>query len=386
MKRNMALVAGLLCSFAGGATACLWDSDTLANELEQGGASVIDLILHQYPSHGGAYHENRAATARRALAAGPDEAHSRDLAAALLRLDDAPGALAELEEIERANPSAYETLASKGVVLARMGRLQESLEYLKKALQQRPEGHPGSGDYFARMVDYELRRRASPKHPPEADFLGRGYETLQPDPRPDAAFLPVMPDLDKVKAFIQEEPCFPDAYVVMGDVLAGHVVRFYESGGRMDLNLALWSYVRALQLGHPHPSAIRARIGEVFNHWRASLSHKFSSLYVEDVDGAIDGITRQLELAASWQPAFHRIEAELLKSQGSAPFEEIERVMITRGLHRVEPHPRGLRQWIETRSGGSDLLSRVVVGLGAMLVIAGMIRRRRAARGKDPVG
>ena len=91
--------------YGGKALGCLWDTDTLRDELSEN-TSVYDLIMGQFPHHGEAYYEERVKLldVKEELT----EQESHDLGVALTRLGKFEKAKAIFLELYEKNPEGYE--------------------------------------------------------------------------------------------------------------------------------------------------------------------------------------------------------------------------------------------------------------------------------------
>ncbi|NUN50640.1 MAG: tetratricopeptide repeat protein [Candidatus Brocadiae bacterium] len=323
------LAVALSAILASAATACIWDSDTIRDEM-QTRADDFDLIVGQFPHHGAGYHESRVAVSRAALEKDPkDIAALNDLGVALLKLgrwDESEAAFASIEALQ---PGKYETFSNLGVMYKKKGDFAKAAEYTKKALAIRPSGHLGLGDYYLKMLDWRSARAADPKAIPGKDFLGREYSQWSMWSRP----LQTAEDRERLCALVRSDRLFPDALLVLGD----------QYCGERNLNLAMWAWVRALDLGHPNPNAIETRMAEVFRHWKEALQHRGGrTLEVKSVDAYRSLVSAALKKATGWQESFETIEGELVAKNPGVDFATVEAEMVKRGQNRYRPENLGL--------------------------------------------
>jgi len=332
------------------AFACTWDTNTIRDELQTRGTSDFQLITGQFPHHGQAFYQAQLARSRGILEKQPGQLAARnDLAVALLKLGRHPESLAAFDKLLQAAPERYETLSNLGVLHKKMGRYAEAAGYISRALKIKPAGHMGLGDWYLRMLRW-LDKTARSKTPPEANFLGYPYDRpLGNEDRP----------LDYARALIRNDRGFADGYLLLGDCLRQ----------QRQKNLALWAYVRALDLGHPNPGILEARIDRILSYWRKSITSTSSwTKYVENRADTVAGIKAGLAQAGQWLAKFEACEAELLASAGTVDFDQVEAALKQRGVKRHEPRPHGIRR------GGGSLASLLLIGLSLILLIAVAIR------------
>lgn len=383
------MVLGLLGATIFGAkfvSACAWDEDTLRDELETH-ADIFDLITGQFPHHGRMYYESRVETSLQILVDTPDDTSARNnLAVAYMQLGRYDEAAEELTRLEQALPDRYETISNWGVLEKKRGRYDEAAVRLQQALEIKPEGHLGLGDFYLREVRYMAALEKSPEEPPNANFLGELYElprfesgeglrigrwragpdridaqnkaykkwTRQIDllgEEKDAGGIKretkealeaarrrydeiVQLSRDEYAIFRDEEKRdfqyllkliradrnFADAYVVLGDRLVKERA----------LNLALVSYVRALNLDHTNPREVRRRIENILDYWAEFRKR-------ESLDEAMDRISSMLEASEHWLREFQTVEADLVARGAMPGFERTEAELRRRGVERLRP-------------------------------------------------
>ena len=138
--------------------ACVWDSDTLHDEM-QTEADTFDLITGQFPHHGKAYYEARITRTLARLERIPGNRNLRnDLASAYLRVERFEDALREFEALRKEKPGEYKTLSNLGVLHKKMGNYARAFEYTAQALEIKPEGHLGLGDWYLKMLRFRRDR------------------------------------------------------------------------------------------------------------------------------------------------------------------------------------------------------------------------------------
>jgi tetratricopeptide (TPR) repeat protein len=298
--------------------ACLWDTDTLRDELLTQ-ADDFDLITGQFPHHGKAYYEARLRRTEEALRGDRSRSAIRnDLAATYLRLGRFDEALREFEALHAELPGDYYTLSNLGVLHKKRGDFAKAAEYTAQALAIKPEGHLGLGDWYLKMLRYRRDTTAPGAPPPVENFLGTPYGEF-----PRTAL--TAEDYKNVVLLIRADRTFADALVLLGDYL--HHQRH--------LNLALWAYVRARDLGHPHAREVDRRMELIFTHWNQAFADEGKRL--RSPSEAIRVIREDLKRAAGWVETFERTEAELVAAGNAVDYGTVERTLRSRGIERFRP-------------------------------------------------
>ena len=273
--------------------ACLWDSDTIRDEI-QARPSLLELVTGRLPHHGTAYYEARVKRLEPNSDRSPEE--TNDLAVALIRLGrfDAARVLLEAQLVDE--PDSYTTLSNLGILHKKQGDFARGADYIRKALGIKPEGHMGLGDWYEKALAWRAQR-ATNTSPPQLNFLGEAYDKIKPPI--NHHFHPLTAErkkrFDKLQNLLRNDQGFADGFLVMGDFLV-------TSG---DLHLGMICYYRSLQLNHPNPAMVKRRIDNVRDHWReASLG--FKQWTSQDKAGEM------INEAESWLEMFQKTEAKLL--------------------------------------------------------------------------
>lgn len=322
-----AILAAGLCTPA---AACIWDTNTLKDELQTKHTPMFHLITGQFAHHGPAFYEKQAAKARETLKTNPNDiAALNNLGAAYTKLGRYKAALSTFLSIEKIQPGKYETYSNLGVLFKKMGKFEEAGDYIAKALKIKPEGHMGLGDWYLKMIRYQADVQKSESSPTK-NFLGHSY---------DKSFYSwKVKDKDtflkNIKALIRNDRSFADAYVVLGDYLMRIPV-----GTR---NLALWSYVRALQLGHKNPTQIQKRITGIYKHWKEALEDDYNGKKLESHRDTIVGIRADLKKRGKWLEQFMSVEAELIKKSDDVDFDAVHKEMTKRKILIAGPANHGM--------------------------------------------
>ena len=292
-------------------------------------SDLVKVIMGEFPEHSDAFwdHELRRTAARIEDAPGDFEAWN-DRAVALLKLRRHQEAETEFLRNEERWPRRYKTAANLGVLYKKMGRYSEAADATRRALEIKPAGHLGLGDYYLRMLEWRDRVAREPSWRKRTNFLGipRGAspEEVAADPLVNRGHL-----LSLIKA----DRHFADAYAVLGDVL-------YAEG---DYANSARAYARARALDDVSAYAKRAKLRPPGRHM--FQDHSFTRDF--------EGETAQV---AKWQSAYGATEGELLRGRppGDLPPLAAETLAAMAGKQIPTPvymeyvrrhHPR-LRFWV----------------------------------------
>ena len=168
MKRFLWSMAVLGASLST-AVSCLWDRDTLRDELKTE-TDTFDLITGQFPHHGDEYYRRRIEVLQANEAKlGLEERN--DLAVAYIRLKRFDEGRAILLNNLKQEPGDYFTLSNLGVCAKKEGRFQKAADYIERALEVRREGHLGLGDWYLKRLRYRAALDANPEGVPKTNFL-----------------------------------------------------------------------------------------------------------------------------------------------------------------------------------------------------------------------
>lgn len=330
----IALGVALLTGLAP-ALACLWDTDTVRDELEAN-SSTFEVITGQVPEHSMAYYEARLQQTLDELSRAPEDIELMyDAGAAYVRLGRYEAAAQAFDKAEAIAADRYKTHSNRGVLYHRMGRLDDAIRHMRRAVELRPDAHFDSGYLHLKMLEWEKRHPDGAR--PQTDFLGQSYgeayglsigymakKSAEERGIPWDESRDAMQELERL---IRANPEFADAYFVLGDNL--------RNSSR--LNLALWAYVRAIDLGHPRPDVVTKRIDLILDHWKDVLRHGIAAGKVQTRDEVVTGIRQQLPRAEVWRRKFIEIDGDLVK-QGTLPsFDATFAVLRALGIERMAP-------------------------------------------------
>lgn len=333
MKRRQAIqiLSGLGISTAI-SSACLWDTDTLREEVANR-PTLWDLLLGQFPHHGATYYETRIT--RLGNSGDLDALGLNDLAVAHVRLEEFEQAWKALEAAQKINPNHYETLSNMGVTAKKQGDFTKAADFISKALLLKPEGHMGLGDWYLKALRWRADfEHATEENPPAKNFLGAAYTESFQDSNYGAdhdrpAKAPTLED--RYEQLIRNDQTFADGFVTVGDALTF----------RRDLNLSFYAYTRAMMLSHQNHVEVRRRRRTYLKHDEVfSRNPAIRSRGVKYWEASIALAERQINGGLAWLGKFKAVEAELLKNktdERQVKFGNVEKEMIKRGIQRVLP-------------------------------------------------
>ena len=154
MKIPPLFTAALAFTIISTATACLWDSDTLAMETARF-PGVAELIAGNFPRHSKAFYEWRKTDCEKRIAQDPKQvALYDDLAVAQHKLGDHRAAIATMEAKEKVQPGLYETESNLGTFYIYAGELDTALQHIDRALAINPKAHFGREKYQRWLVEW----------------------------------------------------------------------------------------------------------------------------------------------------------------------------------------------------------------------------------------
>ncbi len=246
---------------------------------------MFDLVSGQVPSHGETYWTLREVRLDTRLRSNimdlPTRLFLAEARAALGRDGEAGTVLASIEQLDPGNAGAAALLAD---LRERAGGFLSAAESLSAALLRNQDVCPGLGDFHLRALRWSASQR-------NIGFLDEPYSTW---PTPGAG-----PRVDYFRLLLLATRCprFPDAMLVLGD----------ELSRRGAQNLAIWAWVRALDLGHPAKSELSRRLETTFFLWRVGSGRAEAS-----IDAAMAAIRRNVSTAERWRTGFQRVEWRLV--------------------------------------------------------------------------
>jgi tetratricopeptide (TPR) repeat protein len=248
---------GLLSVFvvSSAALACLWDSDTFSEEaLTQ--KDVAEIVRGRLGKHSDFFYEEKVAYTKPLIDAG-DAGMDRydDLAVAYDKLGKLDDAIAVMNAKEARFPKQYTTLANLGSFHGHKGEYEKALELLNAALVMNPDAHFGREKYQVKAIEYLQKLAKDPKLQEHHDLLGIDIA--------EAEQL-MFGDLGKKQkgkpTGLEKAGISKDVFVALAGIIR------YGSGEKSphvwlslgvasalqgDRHLAIRSFARAKELGHP---------------------------------------------------------------------------------------------------------------------------------------
>lgn len=158
--RALPILAGLaLCLIVViPASACLWDTDTLAMENERF-PEVLELITGKFLRHSSEFYTWRIQDRTKKLSAEPEQlAYYDDLSVAYEKTGDHRLAIETMLLKDKKKPHSYETLANLGTFYIHNGEFEKGLTYIDQAIAINPDAHFGREVYQKYLVQYLLSK------------------------------------------------------------------------------------------------------------------------------------------------------------------------------------------------------------------------------------
>ncbi|MFK5921898.1 MAG: tetratricopeptide repeat protein [Verrucomicrobiota bacterium] len=319
MNRALQLLTTCLLSlslFTQSLTACINTTYSRADEVEITD-DLLPLILGAFPHHGWAFYEHEIVRTLKVLSENPNDFHARnDLGAAYTKHQLWIMAQSEFDKNEKLHPGRYETASNLGVMYKKKGDYKQAEKYINQALEIKPGGHMGLGDYYLRMIQWLGNAN-------QLDILEKNFLGVRYDAGPKASAKAA--NQDHIVTLIKNDYQFPDAYVVLGDILFT----------RGDHQLALRAYLRARSLIPSdlrqsfYSSVVENRIDQIRQIW---TDNKTSEHVLEPDIGEIQ-IYEEFEAARIWLDKFQAVEMELIKQNKATPFHTVLAEMDTQDIH-----------------------------------------------------
>jgi len=331
MNRRKALwILGGLTVGAGRVSACLWDRDTLKDDI-LAQASSLDLILGQFPHHGEAYYKLRITRLKKQT--NLSILDHNDMAVAYVRTNDFVSAEKHLVEALKMNPNQYETLSNIGVAAKKQGDFKKAAEFIGKALAIKPEGHMGLGDWYLKMLVWrEKYEDVGEEKPPTSNFIGQSYAVHLHKLEYGMDYLPALKkgglEVGHPAMMLKNDQTFADGFLVFADQLR-------EQG---HLHLAFLADTRAMMLKHQNPEEIRTRRraylkyhGTFPGKYGLKVAYKPWTLGIARAEAMIKG-------GEVWLKKFKETEAEMvakLSDERELRFSAVEARLLYKGVKKV---------------------------------------------------
>lgn len=156
MKTGIPLCAIILVllSLSSTATACLWDTDTLAAEQARF-PQIAQLITGLFPRHSREFHEWRCKRSEELIRSKKDKLSTYDdLAVSQHKLGDHKAAIQTMLKKEGIFPGVYETYSNLGTFYIYTGELDQAKKHISRALQINPKAHFGREKFQLWLVEW----------------------------------------------------------------------------------------------------------------------------------------------------------------------------------------------------------------------------------------
>ena len=304
--------------------ACLWDRDTIKDELKNN-TSTYDVIMGQFYHHGKAYYISRKAQYLKELETNADDLDLlNDLAVAHIRLKEFDEAKIVLRRALELNPKYYKTLSNLGVLYKKDKDYVHAVFYTKRALTIKKEGHLGLGDWYLKMLEYRVALEKEDK--PTKNFLGEEYGKADWRYAWEDKSKKLLAKIKRLILLVRNDQTFADGFVVLGDALLR----------RGEMNLAVRCYLKAIKLEHHNTEFVQKKIEEVLKHILEARNHgkekikKYKAYYMKNI--AIEN--QKLE---EWQGLYTEIEEDLIQQGLEASFNQITEVMKEKKIKKFRP-------------------------------------------------
>ena len=371
------------------------------------------LIIGAFAHHGPAFYEQEVRRCIAELAKNPNDFEARnDLGAAYSKLGNWAKALIAFQKNEQFHPGKYETASNLGVLYKKMEKYAEAEKYIKKALEIKPVGHMGLGDYYLQMIKWRKEYKTqsvssdfggdadisdnlvdqksifSPTGDQEVAFqtetekANEVFEEENSDPAdqstsydqhvtPEENFLGVPYDdgtaatakianKQYLLTLIKNDMNFSDAYLVLGDVL------FEEK----DYQMALRAYYRAMQLSNDqelnaHGAIARKRQLDIVKMWREERKPG----YVVEQFHRSSQLAFEVEAASEWLKDFQQVEQEMIEQGRSVAFADLKPEVERRGIKKPRLLEAIYYKGTETDHGAFPSISEAAMILGVTFFI-----------------
>lgn len=302
--------------------ACLWDRDTIKDELKNN-ASVYDVIMGQFYHHGKAYYTAKKKQYLKELQTKKADLDLlNDLAVAHIRLEEFDKAKKVLGIALEKNRNYYKTLSNIGVMYKKTGDYKRAVDFTTKALSIKKEGHLGLGDWYLKML--EFRKKLDKKKKSSTNFLGEKYKDREYVR--DSRSKTLVERIKKLLLLVKNDQTFADGYFVLGDALLH----------KGELNLALRAFYRAKELKHHNMKLVEKRIHDGLEHYVIARRigekklPKYKPYYAKKIVAENKGVLE-------WQDLFTQIEEALIEKGAEASFENISKVMKAKKISKYRP-------------------------------------------------
>lgn len=303
------------------ANACLWDSDTLADE-KKARPTMAAAILGNPPDLGDPVKLRQRITDLQANRREHDPAWWNDLAGAQIRLGENHKAATLLESVVTRFPDDYGIHANLGTAYHLLGRYADAEREIARDLEINPDAHFGLERYHLALLQYLTRdakyqfrhvfvdeftipfiRYRAPmlSYPPaEGTVTPRTHDlsSLRADLEKDQAELLESPSPEALLVLVETMsklveldpfPAYRETWNLAGDTnlhngviyMAGlnprepacFVMLGVLAAKHRDLNLTAAAFEKAIALGAPQKTILESKVASIREHIRKARSH-----------------------------------------------------------------------------------------------------------------
>jgi tetratricopeptide (TPR) repeat protein len=260
--------------------ACIWDRDTLADERKKS-PQIAELLFGPEPKPADPRLMRARIESLRRDAKENDPAWWNDLAGAYIRLGNAAEAAKLLESVVVKFPNDYGIHANLGTAYHLLGRYTEAEREIARDLELSPDGHFGLEKYHLALLQYLSADADYQKDHVYVDEFSsaftngaQGWSRFRyVDPSTETNDVPERPAYRKMWNLATDtnlqagvvymaslNPKQPACFVMLGIVSLKSV--------NQDLHLAKAAFEKAIRLGSPQESYMRAHIGRMSAYQR----------------------------------------------------------------------------------------------------------------------
>lgn len=339
-------------------TPCLWDSDTLDTEL-RGLPDSFDLVVGRWHRHSDAYYQLRITKL------GDQQeltlAQFDDLAVAYERLkqrDKAIEVMARKADALAKTPDKehqYRYHANLGTFYAHSGKFDEALRELRAAVEINPKAHFGRELFQIELIEYVAAARKDPEIWKRRSFLRDARYRMSM--HVGAGGLRGM-EYDQEKFNRDWGGTRSLDWDIAHKAVAG-MLRFgglegaelYRALGELylakeHLNLAWWSFGRAVERGHPATDTMRAVQRSIEKHWDEARPHNKTG----HVNPTQDDYKKQRAEADLWLAAFQEAEAAAIERGEDVSSAKVLGSLLDIANGNVPPTPKPAASMMTWRS------------------------------------
>lgn len=300
MRKYFSLAAVLAAFMATPAQACLWDSDTIAEERSKF-PTAMEILAGKYNKHSPAFYEWRIKDRQKKLAKDPrNPALLDDLGVALCKTGKFKEAVEVGEREVALDPKRYESQSNLGTYYIFAGDLEKSAQHIKAALAINPDAHFGREKYQLYLVEYMMEAKkvkGEAALPLSAGFGGEFGEFVS-EHHPEERGLPLTEKTAAMKGILGMMRFANDELPILNEAL-GDLILY----GRMrDGNqIASRAYLKASY--HVPTADVQAAYRTMAEH----AVHLQTNITLDELEGDFKD---ELAQGKAWQAQIARDEAK----------------------------------------------------------------------------